>query len=395
MISRCRLANLKCINVADLYTAQFKATTTGVIPVHPLYYAYPEHNESYSLSAFGLETTFNATHHALAQCKIEPHAGQNAEGQLLSNRHTATAEECALACCNTSACGGFAWDPKQADKPGAPACLEGEPCCWLKQHGTSLHPGTARFVSGVRDGQQSGPDGRTNVFATTLEYAFGDDMVVAPVIRPVNKTTGLARQKMWVPPGEWIMWQTGGSHSGPQTIAVQAKQADIPVLVKAGAVLPLKTMASVSDITPDPLVLQVLGCGSASECNGTGTVYEDDGWSLGYTTGAYRLARVTHSSSAAATTVTIVPRAGGSGYRNEPATRAYQVELLTGATSPIAPKAVSVGGKPLRQIAPTDGRAGAKGWWHGNATGLFGGALLVVGTGELSAADAVSVRVER
>ena len=172
-------------------------------------------------------------------------------------------------------------------------------------------------------------------------------------------------------------------------------ETDIPALVKAGAVLPLKTMASVSDIAPDPLVLQVLGCGSASECNGTGTVYEDDGWSLGYTTGAYRLARVTHSSSAAATTVTIVPRAGGSGYRNEPATRAYQVELLTGATAPIAPKAVSVGGKPLRQIASSDGRAGAKGWWHGNATGLFGGALLVVGTGELSAADAVSVRVER
>ena len=60
---------------------------------------------------------------------------------------------------------------------------------------------------------------------------------------------------MWVPPGEWILWQTGESHSGPQTINVQAKQTDIPVLVKAGAVLPLKTMASVSDIAPDPLVL--------------------------------------------------------------------------------------------------------------------------------------------
>jgi alpha-glucosidase (family GH31 glycosyl hydrolase) len=95
------------------------------------------------------------------------------------------------------------------------------------------------------------------VFASTLEYSFGDDMVAAPVIKPVNKTTGLASQKMWVPPGEWILWQTGESHSGPQTINMQAKQTDIPVLVKAGAVLPLKTMASVSDIAPDPLVLQV------------------------------------------------------------------------------------------------------------------------------------------
>jgi hypothetical protein len=177
--------------VPYLYTAQFKATTTGVIPVHPLYYDYPEHDESYSLSAFGLETTFNTSHHSVAQCRIDLHTGQNAEGLLLSNSHTATAEECAEACCNKSACGGFTWDPKQADKTGAPACPEGEACCWLKQHGTTLHSGTARFISGARDAQPGGPDGRTNVFASTLEYSFGDDMVAAPVIKPVNKTTGL------------------------------------------------------------------------------------------------------------------------------------------------------------------------------------------------------------
>ena len=137
---------------------------------------------------------------------------------------------------------------------------------------------------------------------------------------------------MWVPPGEWILWQTGESHSGPQTINVQAKQTDIPVLVKAGAVLPLKTMASVSDIAPDPLVLQVLGCGSsASVCDGAGSVYEDDGVSVGYTQSEYRLARVTQNSSGTTTTVTITPRAEGGGYTGEPTRRAYQLELLTGA----------------------------------------------------------------
>jgi hypothetical protein len=154
-------------------------------------------------------------------------------------------------------------------------------------------------------------------------------------------------------------------------------------------------MASVSDIAPDPLVLQVLGCGSsASVCDGAGSVYEDDGVSVGYTQSEYRLARVTQNSSGTTTTVTITPRAEGGGYTGEPTRRAYQLELLTGA---MAPKTVSVSvdGKPLEQIAPADGRARARGWWHDNATGLFGGTLLVVGTGELSTADMVRVRVQR
>jgi hypothetical protein len=130
----------------------------------------------------------------------------------------------------------MAWDPKQADKTGAPACLQGQACCWLKKSGAVLSKGATRFVSGVT-ATSGGPDGRSNVFASTLEYFFGDDMVVAPVIKPVNQSTGLATQSVWVPPGVWVAWQTGQSFTGPKTITMQAKQTDIPVLVRAGAVL--------------------------------------------------------------------------------------------------------------------------------------------------------------
>jgi hypothetical protein len=309
-----------------------------------------------------------------------------------------TAQECARVCCNTSACGGFTWDPRQADKTGLPACPQGQACCWLKQHGTVLHSGAARFVSGIR-GQQGGPDGRSNVFTTTLQYFFGDDMIVAPIIRPVNKSTGLVSQSMWVPPGYWVLWQTGLTVEGPRMLTVQAKTVDIPVLVQAGAVLPLKTMASVSDMAPDPLVLQVLGCGDSGSgvCEGAGSVYEDDGVSLGYKKGAYRLMRVTHNSSATATAVTIVPHAGGSGYHGERTRRTFQLQMLVGGAQTTPPAAVTLNGKPVHKLLAPPSGAGARvqGWWHGNATGPFEGTVLVVGTGELSTEDVVSVLVQR
>ena len=126
-----------------------------------------------------------------------------------------------------------------------------------------------------------------------------------------------------------------------------------------------------------------------------GSVYEDDGVSLGYEAGAYRLMHLAHNSSAMATTVTVAPHAGGTGYSGEPTTRAYQVELLGGVQ--YEPTAVSVNGKPVQKRAPpVDGTAAsAEGWWRSNATGLFEGLVFVVGTGRLPMGDGVSVVVHR
>src|SRR5438874_2450683 len=36
------------------------------------------------------------------------------------------------------------------------------------------------------------------------EYLFGDNMIVAPVVSPVDKSDGLASESVWLPRGEWI-----------------------------------------------------------------------------------------------------------------------------------------------------------------------------------------------
>ena len=41
-------------------------------------------------------------------------------------------------------------------------------------------------------------------YTETAEYLFGDDMLVAPVTKPVDPDTGTAAQSVWLPPGTWI-----------------------------------------------------------------------------------------------------------------------------------------------------------------------------------------------
>jgi hypothetical protein len=184
---------------------------------------------------------------------------------------------------------------------------------------------------------------------------------------------------------------------------VQARQTDIPVLVKAGAVLPLQTMALVQDVAPDPLVLQVvLGCrhGPGLPCEGVGFVYEDDGERLAYETDReYRVARVAHNSRSSGTTITIEPRAEGSGYSGERASCAYQLELPvpgrgggSSGVAPIVPAELTVDGKTAPKI-PGVGDGRALGWYHATSTGLYEGALLAVETGPVSTEATITIVV--
>ncbi len=47
------------------------------------------------------------------------------------------------------------------------------------------------------------------------EYVFGDQMLVAPVVAPADKISGLATEKVWLPQGDWIEWPTGKHFTGP------------------------------------------------------------------------------------------------------------------------------------------------------------------------------------
>lgn len=70
------------------------------------------------------------------------------------------------------------------------------------------------------------------------EYLLGDSLLVAPVIEP-----GAVTRKLYLPPGEWLNYWTSERYSGGKDITLAAPLEQIPILVRAGAILPFKPEA--------------------------------------------------------------------------------------------------------------------------------------------------------
>ena len=73
------------------------------------------------------------------------------------------------------------------------------------------------------------PDARKHPY----QYLFGPDLLVAPMYR------GGTRRTVWLPPGEWFDYWSGARISGGRTIEVEAPLDEVPLFVRAGAVIPM------------------------------------------------------------------------------------------------------------------------------------------------------------
>jgi alpha-glucosidase (family GH31 glycosyl hydrolase) len=71
------------------------------------------------------------------------------------------------------------------------------------------------------------------------QFMFGTELLVAPVTTPADRSTRLARVKAWLPEGEWVDLFTGLRYTGGRTIYLHRPLDTIPVLARAGAVLPV------------------------------------------------------------------------------------------------------------------------------------------------------------
>ncbi len=70
--------------------------------------------------------------------------------------------------------------------------------------------------------------------ATEYEYLLGKELLIAPVVTPADTRT------VYMPPGEWVDYWSGDPFTGGQDNTLNAGTGDIPVLVKAGSILPFK-----------------------------------------------------------------------------------------------------------------------------------------------------------
>jgi hypothetical protein len=115
-------------------------------------------------------------------------------------------------------------------------------------------------------------------YTFTGQYFFGNDMFVAPIATPLAADSLVAVKKIWIPPGEWVEWFTGARLRGPAVATRTFTLQEIPVYVRAGAVVPMQPeMLNTGAGRVDPLILTVFDGPS-----GSARVYEDAGNSLGY-----------------------------------------------------------------------------------------------------------------
>lgn len=114
---------------------------------------------------------------------------------------------------------------------------------------------------------------QSEAYEDNHSYMLGGQFFVAPVVTPIE-SDGFARVKVWLPEGQWTDIFTGDEYSiekGGERKTLCRDLTSIPVLAKAGSVLPLSADKGNSIENPEHLEVWVYNG------NGEYSMYEDRG----------------------------------------------------------------------------------------------------------------------
>jgi alpha-glucosidase len=211
------------------------------------------------------------------------------------------------------------------------------------------------------------------------EYMFGDQMLVAPVTAPADKASGLATEKLWLPPGDWLECPTGKHLRGGVTVERSFSIEQIPVYLRPGAIIPMQPpMLYTGEKPVDPLIVNIwpLIPGTTSSYS----LYEDSGVGVEYQRGVFAHTPIKATQSGDTLRVEIEPVQGR--YPGMPTVRALELRL----PADWPPERVTVNGAPLKHASIT----GKSGWrFEGNTL------TTVIPISSHSVASKVTVEVRR
>ena len=144
-------------------------------------------------------------------------------------------------------------------------------------------------------------------------------------------------------------WSTGSHYKGPRAIERNYALDEVPVFLKAGAILPMQPKMKFSNEKPvDPLILAILPGGRSST-----RLYEDAGNSLGYKNGEAAWTTIRTAMPEATTLlVNVLPVEGA--YPGMPTERGYEVRLFESWP----PDSVAVNGQQIDYNPDPDAPAG-------------------------------------
>jgi alpha-glucosidase (family GH31 glycosyl hydrolase) len=189
-------------------------------------------------------------------------------------------------------------------------------------------------------------------------YLWGDNFLVSPVTQ-----AGVTVQAVVLPGGStWRDYWTGRQYQGGQTVPVQVTLETLPLFVRAGSIIPMQFLVQYTDEHPlDTLMLDIY---PAAGVAGSYDLYEDDGRSLAYQSGA---SATTHfaqklETSGGSQTFTLEIGMSVGVYAGRPASRTYLAEVHDVAVPPLSVTKGGVGLPSTPSLVSL--RQGGDGYFH-------------------------------
>ena len=153
------------------------------------------------------------------------------------------------------------------------------------------------------------------------QFAFGTELLVAPITSPKDAGTQLGSVRAWLPAGSWIDLFTALVYDGGRQVVLHRDLSQIPVLAAPGAIIPLSGDLIPGNSPDNPSALEVLVVVGA---DGAFELIEDAGSGSGLE--PETVARTPISFDQDSGTVTVGPASGALGCL--PADRVWTVTFL-------------------------------------------------------------------
>jgi alpha-glucosidase len=120
-----------------------------------------------------------------------------------------------------------------------------------------------------------------NTYNLDDEFMIGNDLLVAPVVRP-----DVTRRLVYLPKGTWYDFWTNKKYEGGTMFTVEAPLETVPMFVRAGAIIPMGPEMNYTGEKPqDPITFNIYPDDQGSAAM---TLYEDDGISPAYKQAGFR-----------------------------------------------------------------------------------------------------------
>jgi oligosaccharide 4-alpha-D-glucosyltransferase len=176
------------------------------------------------------------------------------------------------------------------------------------------------------------------LFEIDDQYLWGDAFLIAPAI-----VKGQTSREVYLPQGKWIDFWTQNQYVGGQNYTFDMPIQRMPILVKAGSIVPMvKTFSSLDFYKTDSLAVHFYA--DKEVTSSSFTMYDDDGEAYGADrNGNHEL--ITYSSAWSRNNLDFVVNRSGNGYEGMPNNRNITLQVH-GVTR--VPRRIRVGGKRVK-----------------------------------------------